>query len=101
MDAEQPEQDNGLDKQIGKIANRKIKAMKNKESTWSGLGMFGMVGWSIVVPTLLGAALGIWLDKKYKEPFSWTLTCLVLGLFAGCLMAWHWISNENKDKQDE
>jgi ATP synthase protein I len=41
--------------------------------------------------------LGIWLDKKYTESFSWTLTCLVLGLFAGCLIAWHWITKEHKE----
>ena len=32
---------------------------------WFGLGMMGLIGWSVVVPTLLGAALGIWLDKRH------------------------------------
>jgi ATP synthase protein I len=55
---------------------------------------------------LLGAALGIWMDKKHPESFSWTLTCLILGLFAGCLIAWHWITKEHKemnqkDEKDE
>lgn len=76
---------------------RKLEAQRNKKSVWSGLGLFGMIGWSIAVPTLLGAALGIWLDKNYKEDFSWTLSLLVVGLMLGCLLAWNWIQKENKE----
>ena len=43
-------------------AARKIKARKSTQGVWFGLGMMGLVGWSVVVPTLLGSALGIWLD---------------------------------------
>ncbi len=89
---------NSLSKQVGEKAQRKLRAIHNdKRSVWFGLGMFGIVGWSVAVPTLLGAALGMWLDKKYAESFSWTLSCLILGLFAGCLIAWHWITKEHKE----
>ena len=85
-------------KQVGEKEKRKLKTLhENKRSIWFGLGMFGMVGWSVVVPALLGAALGIWLDKIYPESFSWTLSFLIIGLFAGCLIAWHWIAKEHKD----
>jgi ATP synthase protein I len=93
--------------EVGEKANRKLKALsENKRSVWFGLGMFGIIGWTVAVPTLLGAALGIWLDKKHPESFSWTLTCLILGLLAGCLIAWHWITKEHKemnqkDEKDE
>ena len=93
--------------EVGEKANRKLKALsENKRSVWFGLGMFGIIGWTVAVPTLLGAALGIWLDKKHPESFSWTLTFLILGLFAGCLIAWHWITKEHKemnqkDEKDE
>ncbi len=92
---------------IGNKERRKLRMLhKNKHGIWFGLGMFGMVGWSVTVPTLLGTTLGIWLDKNYAQTFSWTLSCLILGLFAGCLIAWHWISKENKemnqkDEKDE
>ena len=59
--------------------------------------MFGMVGWSVAVPTLLGAALGIWLDKNYPESFSWTLTFLIIGLITGCIIAWYWVDKEDKE----
>jgi ATP synthase protein I len=100
MAADKADEENSLDKLISKIEKRKLNAQKNPGNVWSGLGMFGMVGWSIAIPTLLGVALGIWLDKKIKEPFSWTLTLLFLGLFTGCLIAWHWIDKENKKKDE-
>jgi ATP synthase protein I len=80
---------------------RKQRAQHNdKKSIWFGLGMMGIVGWSITVPTLLGVALGIWLDKKYPESLSWTLSFLILGLCLGCLISWHWLSKEHKDMNE-
>lgn len=97
---------NKFSKEVGEKAQRKLKALHNdKKSVWFGLGMMGIVGWTIVVPTLLGAALGVWLDKKYPESFSWTLTGLILGLLAGCLIAWNWVNKEhneiNQNNDDE
>lgn len=87
--------ENIFSKRVAEKEIRKLKALKEKkESAWMGLGMFGMVGWSVAVPTLLGVALGIWLDKSYPQSFSWTLTCLILGLIAGCLIAWNWVIKE-------
>jgi ATP synthase protein I len=89
---------NKFSQQIAEKEKRKLKALReNKPSVWFGLGMFGMVGWSVTVPALLGAALGTWLDKRYPETFSWTLTLLVAGLFSGCAIAWNWITKENKE----
>lgn len=83
---------------VGEKEKRKLKALREKKkSIWSGLGMFGMVGWSVAIPTLLGAILGIWLDEIYPQSFSWTLTFLVIGLLIGCVIAWFWVSNEDKD----
>jgi ATP synthase protein I len=82
------------------LKKEKLKISAGRDtggSVWSGLGMFGMVGWSIAVPTLSGAALGIWLDKKYHPSFSWTLTLLMAGLVAGSLIAWYWVSKEDKE----
>lgn len=87
-----------LDEQIGEQEKRKLAALRrNKQSVWAGFGLFGMIGWSVVVPALIGAAIGIWLDKKYTQSFSWTLSLLLTGLAAGCLIAWHWVNKENKE----
>jgi ATP synthase protein I len=87
-------------KEVGIKAARKIKAkQKSEEGVWFGLGMMGLVGWSVVVPTLLGAALGLWLDKKHllanPGTHSWTLALLIAGLTLGCFNAWYWVSKEN------
>ena len=93
--AEDKKNGNIFSREVVEKEMRKLKALnENKRSPWFGLGMFGMVGWSVAVPTLLGTALGIWLDKTYPQSFSWTLTCLILGLAAGCLIAWNWIIKE-------
>jgi len=81
--------------QVAKKENRKLKSQqKKKDSALMGFGMFGMIGWSVSVPVLLGTALGIWLDKTYPQSFSWTLTCLISGLMMGCIIAWNWINTE-------
>lgn len=85
-------------RQISAKEARKRKALHNeKRSIWFGLGMMGIVGWTVTVPTIAGAAFGIWLDQKYPESFSWTLSGLIAGLVTGCLIAWHWISKEHQE----
>jgi ATP synthase protein I len=87
--------------EISAKATRKIKARKSTQGVWFGLGMMGLVGWSVVVPTLLGAALGIWLDNHHPGKHPWTLSLLVVGLAVGCLNAWHWVAKEDKAMHDE
>src|ERR1700690_1324391 len=87
--------------EIGAKAARKIKARKSTQGVWLGLGMMGLVGWSVVVPTLLGAALGIWLDNHHPAKHAWTLALLVAGLAVGCLNAWFWVAKEEKAMRDE
>ncbi len=88
--------------QIAEKEKQKLKALREKNGTvWFGLGMFGMIGWSVAAPTLLGAALGIWLDKKYPQTFSWTLTCLIIGLLSGGIIAWYWIAKEDKEMHND
>jgi ATP synthase protein I len=83
--------------QVGAKAARKLKARrKTAPVVWSGLGMMGLIGWSVVVPTLLGAGLGAWLDEHHPGKHAWTLALLMAGLALGCLNAWHWVANEDK-----
>src|SRR5271167_147141 len=82
-------------RQVGAQAARKRKAQRGaKKSIWFGLGMSGLIGWSVTVPTLIGAALGIWLDRHYPSSLSWTLMLLLVGLIIGCFSAWRWVNSE-------
>ncbi|MBA3937214.1 MAG: AtpZ/AtpI family protein [Planctomycetes bacterium] len=88
--------------QVAAKAARKLRAQRNQhQGVWFGLGMMGLIGWSVVVPTLLGAALGIWLDAHHPGKHAWTLALLMAGLTIGCLNAWHWVAKEDQAMQDE
>lgn len=88
--------------QIGIKAARKLRAQrKQTPGIWFGLGMLGIIGWSVVIPTLLGTALGIYLDEHYKNPHSWTLTLLIAGLALGCFNAWYWVDKEDQAMRNE
>lgn len=87
---------------VGAKATRKLRARRQATcGVWFGLGMMGLVGWSVAIPTLLGAALGVWLDQRYPSDRSWTLALLVAGLAVGCLNAWHWVAKEERAIRNE
>ena len=93
-----------LSRKVGEKAALKLKGRDfSGKSVLYGFGMFGLVGWSVAFPTVVGALIGMWLDKHYPVKHSWTLALLVAGLFLGCACAWYWISREErkirKDKE--
>jgi ATP synthase protein I len=91
-----------LSREVGAKAARKLRAQRHVTRTvWFGLGMMGLIGWSVAIPTLLGAALGLWLDRRYPGGRAWTLALLVAGLGIGCLNAWHWVAKEDKAIREE
>jgi ATP synthase protein I len=90
-----------LSRKVERKAVRKARARRERDrSIWFGLGTFGVIGWSVAIPTLLGIALGIWLDATFPSPASWTLTFLFLGLALGCWNAWYWVIRERKSIEE-
>lgn len=82
---------------VAEKEQRKLQARRQKnQGIWYGMGMFGMIGWSVAVPTLAFLALGIWIDRHFPSRFSWTIMLLVLGLGLGCVNAWFWVSRERE-----
>jgi len=86
-----------LSRRVGEAEARMERGRERHASVWFGLGTFGLVGWSVAVPTLIGLALGVWLDGHYPARFSWTLTLLTTGIVLGCLNAWYWLSREREE----
>ena len=85
--------------QVAHRASRKLRSRNRAHRpVWYALGMYGLVGWSIAVPAVAGAALGLWLDRKLGDRFSWTLMLLFAGLILGCLNAWFWVQRESQDE---
>lgn len=81
--------------EVARKAERRARAERERSrSIWFSLGMFGLVGWSIAIPAVLGVALGLWIDSRWPGPVSWTLTLLFAGVAVGCLNAWRWMKQE-------
>ncbi len=96
MKAKDEERREFLEK-IGRKEARKSRARATQSEgrgVWFGLGMIGTIGWSVAIPTLIGTAIGIWLDINYPSRISWTITLLFVGLAVGCANAWYWVKRE-------
>jgi ATP synthase protein I len=89
-------QEQDLIQQVGKKEVRKLRARREQHrAVWFWLGMVGLVGWSVAIPTIIGIALGIWIDRTWPSRYSWTLMLLLLGVAVGCMNAWSWIRQES------
>lgn len=88
----------GLEEQVQKkTARRRWARARKQRSVWFGFGMFGLIGWAVAIPTLLGIALGIWLDRYWPAGrISWTISLLFVGIILGCINAWRWVSRERR-----
>jgi ATP synthase protein I len=85
-------------KKVGVKEARKIKGKSQKdEGIWFGLGVFGIVGWSVVIPTLIGTAIGVWIDGAWPSRFSWALMMMILGVTLGCINAWYWVKKAREN----
>jgi len=85
-------------KTIGNKEQRRLKARADKDRTfWIGFSMFGLVGWSVAVPTLICTAIGVWIDERAQSGYSWTLMLLLAGLVIGCFNAWYWVEKTRKE----
>jgi ATP synthase protein I len=58
------------------------------------IALMGSLGWLIVIPTLLGIAAGVWLDRTLGTGVFWSGALLVAGLGIGCWLAWQRVSEE-------
>jgi ATP synthase protein I len=75
----------------------RIKGLKHQDETvWFGLGMFGIVGWAVAIPTLMGIALGLWIDRTWPSRYSWALMFLIMGVVIGCINAAYWVRKIRK-----
>jgi len=92
-----PADDEQFRRTIAGKEDRKVRARRQGDrGPWFWLGMFGMVGWSVAIPTLMGIAIGVWLDRRFDGRISWTLTMLFIGVALGCWTAWYWVRRESQ-----
>jgi len=81
---------------LHKSVRRARARRRGSANIWTFMGMFGLVGWTVAVPTLLGLALGRFLDGRTDSSISFTITFLVVGVAIGISMAWYWVRRESE-----
>jgi ATP synthase protein I len=84
-----------LDQAVRTRRERRARWQEQGErSIGQNLAMIGALGWTIVVPTLVGVFAGRWLDRHFETGIFWTLGLLVAGLALGCALAWKRMNRE-------
>jgi ATP synthase protein I len=58
------------------------------------IGQIGVLGWIIVVPTLIGLFIGRWLDHKFGSGIFWSAPLLLVGVVVGCWSGWRWMQKQ-------
>ncbi len=90
------------DKSSDEIARQAARMKSTRDnpapSPLRGIGTFGMIGWSIAVPTVGGAFLGLWLDRVAPQAFSWTIALILGGVVLGAFISASWINKEGGEK---
>jgi ATP synthase protein I len=55
------------------------------------LGQIGVLGWTIVIPMLLGLFAGRWLDRTLQTNVFFSGSLLMVGAAIGFWSAWRWM----------
>lgn len=58
------------------------------------IGQIGILGWTIVVPTLLCLWFGHWLDRRLGTGVFFSAPLLMLGAAIGWWCAWRWMHRQ-------
>ena len=75
-----------------RAAEREREGEDNPEpSLGARLGQIGILGWTIVLPAIVGLFLGRWLDHRFHSGIFWTAPLMLVGLAFGCWSAWKWM----------
>lgn len=84
-----PDHPERLDQAVKQRRERRAQRQREGEpSVGRNLALIGVLGWTIVTPTVIGVFVGRWLDRQFGSGLFWTLGLLVLGLALGCRLAW-------------
>ncbi len=85
-------EDNQLITSIRQRTARRQRAEREGEPSFGRyLAQVGVLGWTIVLPTLVGMFMGRWLDQHLGTGIFWTGPLLIVGVVIGCWAAWRWI----------
>ena len=78
-----------------RAAERQAEGRDDPEpSLGARLGQIGVLGWTIVVPTLLCLFFGRWLDRTLGTGVFFSAPLLMAGAAIGFWSAWRWMHRQ-------
>lgn len=106
MTARPPSEDS--DKEGDRVARAARRAAQRDEtgrnepepSLGARLGQIGILGWTIVLPTLLCLALGRWLDRTLGTRVFFSAPLVMIGAAIGLWSAWRWMHRQQRRDRD-
>jgi ATP synthase protein I len=78
-----------------RAAEREAEGRRDPEpSLGARLGQIGVLGWAIVLPTLLCLFFGRWLDRNFGTGIFFSAPLLMVGAAIGFWSAWRWMHRQ-------
>ena len=75
-----------LKQSVQKTVGKLEKAKKEQPTVLAQTTFLGTIGIIFILPIILGAYVGVWLDDKLKGfSTSWTISLIIVGVFVGAL----------------
>jgi ATP synthase protein I len=88
----EPTEPDGLAHTVRRQRERQRRWLREGEPSLAlFIGQIGVLGWIIVVPTLIGLFIGRWLDHKFGSGIFWSAPLLLVGVVVGCWSGWRWM----------
>jgi ATP synthase protein I len=102
--SEENHEENGGDR-VARAARRAARRDETgraepEPSLGARLGQIGILGWTIVLPTLLCLALGRWLDRIAGTRVFFSAPLVMIGAAIGLWSAWRWMHRQQRRDHD-
>lgn len=72
--------------------------MKYKHSVYRTFALVTQLGISMIVPILICAWLGSWMEEKFRVPLF--IPLIILGILSGGRNVYHLVRHANEDAED-
>ena len=88
-------EDDRLAEAARRAAERRQEGEEDPEpSLGVRLGQIGILGWTIVIPTLIALVIGRWLDRAFESGVFFSAPFIMIGAAIGFWSAWKWMHRE-------
>jgi ATP synthase protein I len=90
--------DSRLARAVGRKIDRRLKRRAAPANVLREFTLFGVIGWSVVVPVALFTYVGHWIDRVHGTRLA--LSFIIMGFVLGCYDAYYWLAREKKNLEE-